>query len=58
MIARAAERTQIWLVTHSQALAAALAVHGGVKPHTVIKRNGETWLAGLRLDGDFREDDD
>ncbi|MEA2778893.1 MAG: hypothetical protein QOK29_437, partial [Rhodospirillaceae bacterium] len=32
LIASAAERTQIWLVTHSEHLAAALARHGGVKP--------------------------
>jgi predicted ATPase len=58
LIARAAERTQVWLVTHSQPLAAALAEHGGIKPRIVIKRNGETWIEGLRLGGDFVEDED
>ncbi len=58
LIARAAERTQMWLVTHSQPLAAALAEHGGIKPRIVIKRNGETWIDGLRLGGDYRDDED
>jgi predicted ATPase len=58
LIVRAAERTQIWLVTHSQPLADAIAAHGGVTPHTVIKRAGETWLDGLTLAGDFAEDVD
>jgi len=58
LIARAAERTQMWLVTHSQPLAAALAEHGGIKPRIVIKRNGETWIEGLRLGGDYRDDED
>jgi len=40
---------QIWLVTHSQALAAALAEHGAIDPRIVIKREGETWMEGLRL---------
>ena len=25
---------------------------------TVIKRNGETWIEGLRLGGDFEQDED
>src|SRR6266404_360129 len=58
LIVRAAERTQMWLVTHSQPLAAALAEHGGIKPRIVIKRNGETWIEGLRLGGDYRDDED
>ncbi len=58
LIARAAERAQMWLVTHSQPLAAALAEHGGIKPRIVIKRNGETWIEGLRLGGDYRDDED
>jgi predicted ATPase len=32
LIARSAERTQIWLVTHSERLASALAEHGNVEP--------------------------
>jgi predicted ATPase len=58
LIARSAERSQVWLVTHSQALAAALAEHGRIAPRTVIKRKGETWMEGLRLAGDFDERDE
>jgi predicted ATPase len=45
LIAQASERTQIWLVTHSERLAAALQKHGKVRPYTVIKRSGETWVS-------------
>jgi predicted ATPase len=58
LIARAAERAQIWLVTHSQALALALAEYGNIAPRHVIKRKGETWIEGLTLAGDFREEED
>ncbi len=58
MIARAAERTQIWLVTHSERLATALAQHAGIEPLTVIKRDGETWIDGLMLSGEFSENGD
>ncbi|MCJ2071527.1 AAA family ATPase [Methylobacterium sp. J-030] len=55
LIARAAERTQVWLVTHSERLAEGIAEHGGARPRTVIKRDGETWIAGLKLSGEFEE---
>jgi predicted ATPase len=58
MIVHASERTQIWLVTHSERLAAALEKHGGVRPRTVVKRNGETWIDGLTIGGRFRHEDD
>lgn len=58
MIARAAERTQIWLVTHSERLAAALAQHGRTQPRTVIKKGGETWIEGLKQIGRFADPDD
>jgi len=58
MIVRAAARTQIWVVTHSERLADAFAEFGGVKPRVVIKRSGETWIEGLKLGGDFRDDED
>ncbi|PRH84523.1 ATPase [Labrys okinawensis] len=57
MIVRASRRAQIWLVTHSQVLADAIQDLSGVAPHRVIKRDGETWLEGLRLSGDFAGDD-
>jgi predicted ATPase len=52
------QRTQIWVVTHSEILARAFAEHGGSKPRWVIKRAGETWIEGLRLAGDFSEEDE
>lgn len=58
MIVRASRRTQVWLVTHSQNLAAAVAEHGGVRPRVVLKREGATWIEGLRLAGDFSDGDD
>jgi predicted ATPase len=58
MIIAASARTQIWVVTHSERLAAAFAAGGAVAPRTVIKRNGETWIEGLRLGGDFEQEGD
>ncbi|PRD43870.1 ATPase [Phyllobacterium phragmitis] len=42
MIAKAAERCQVWVVTHSAALADAIGEQTGVRPATVLRRNGET----------------
>ena len=58
MIARAAQRSQVWLVTHSERLAAAVAAYGGVRPRLVLKREGATWIEGLRLAGDFSQDEE
>jgi predicted ATPase len=58
LIVRSAERSQVWLVTHSRAFAAALAEQGRIAPRTVIKRKRETWMEGLRLAGDFDARDD
>jgi len=57
LIVKASERTQIWLVTHSERLAAALAKHGGIEPRAVIKKDGETWIEGLKSFGRFEDDD-
>jgi predicted ATPase len=57
LIVKASERTQIWLVTHSERLAAALAKHGGIQPRTVIKRDGETWIEGLKQIGRFDDEE-
>lgn len=57
MIVKASERTQVWLVTHSERLADAILDHGGVSPHRVVKRDGATWIDGLKLFGDFAEND-
>ncbi|SDA29569.1 Predicted ATPase [Methylobacterium sp. UNC378MF] len=58
LIARAAQRTQVWLVTHSERLAARIAEHGSVRPRIVIKRDGETWIDGLKRSGEFAEADE
>ena len=51
IIAKAAERTQIWVVTHSQPLAAAITDATGVAPREVVRRDGATWIDGLGLVG-------
>lgn len=56
IISKAAERTQVWVVTHSQILANALEQQTGVVPRTVIRREGGTWLEGLGRFGDFIDD--
>jgi hypothetical protein len=38
--------------------AGAFATAGTVAPRTVIKRKGETWIEGLRLSGDFGEEEE
>jgi len=56
IIARAAERTQVWVVTHSRELAAALAEETGVLPREVIRKDGGTWLEGLTQLASFEDD--
>ncbi len=55
-MAKAAERTQVWVVTHSTALADAIAEETGTTPRTVIRRNGSTWLEGLSEIGIFPDE--
>ena len=57
LIVAASRRTQVWLVTHSDRLGAALRRHGTVEPRIVVKREGETWIEGLMLSGAFREEE-
>jgi predicted ATPase len=57
LIAKAAERTQVWLVTHSERLAAAIARTGAGAIRTVTKRDGATTIEGLTRLGTFRDDD-
>jgi len=53
-LARAATRTQIWIVTHSPELADALAGETGALPREVVRReDGATWLTGLSQIGVF-----
>lgn len=51
LIARAAERTQIWVVTHSRELADAISDQTGALPLEVIRKDGATWVEGLSLVG-------
>jgi predicted ATPase len=57
LIVRAAQNTQVWVVTHSERLADALKAVGGIAPRTVIKKSGETWIDGLKLSGGFAQDE-
>jgi predicted ATPase len=56
LIARAATRTQIWIVTHSDVLAAALHDETSKLARRVLKVNGATQIEGLALTGAFRDD--
>lgn len=58
LIVRAAERTQIWLVTHSERLANAIEEISGIAPRRVVKKDGETWIEGLKLGGEFRDEEE
>lgn len=55
LIARAAEKTQVWVVTHSPVLAGEIGRLTGCRPRLVQKVNGETRIAGLLLDGSRAE---
>lgn len=57
LIAAAAERTQVWVVTHSVALADALEAEAGITPRTVVKDKNGTWIEGLKITGAFRDED-
>lgn len=58
LVVAASKRTQIWLVTHSERFAEALQRYGGVTPLVVIKREGETWIEGLKITGSFVGEDE
>ena len=47
MIAKAAERAQVWVVTHSSVLAQAIRDETGARPATVLRENGETVVKGM-----------
>ena len=49
LIARAAEGTQLWITTHSERLASAIAEHTSCRPIRLEKVGGETRVAGQRL---------
>lgn len=56
MIADAAGRTQIWLVTHSERLAQVIEATGAGAIRRVAKKDGATTVEGLTLLGTFRDD--
>jgi predicted ATPase len=58
MVCKAAERTQVWLVTHSERLAQVIRDTGAGAVRTVVKRDGATTIEGLTLFGTFRDEDD
>lgn len=57
LIARAARKSRIWIVTHSEAFAAALHEETGKKARRVLKRDGATEIEGLKLTGEFADED-
>ena len=57
MVAQAAERTQVWLVTHSERLAQAIDKTGASAIRTVRKTDGATTIDGLTILGTFRDGD-
>lgn len=57
MIATAAAASQIWIVTHSEALAAAVSQRCGIRAKRVIRKDGATWIEGMRLAGVIDEDE-
>ncbi len=58
LVVRAAERSQVWLVTHSERLAAAVTKSGAGKVRRVLKEDGATQIEGLKRWGAFEEDED
>jgi predicted ATPase len=58
LVVRAAERTQLWLVTHSNRLADAIVAAGRGQVRTVRKQAGATQIEGLKAWGAFADDDD
>jgi predicted ATPase len=53
LIVKAAERSQVWVVTHARDLADAIAAESGVLPREVIRGDDGTWLDGLGNLGEF-----
>jgi predicted ATPase len=58
LIASAARRTRIWIVTHSDDLAGHLLEETGKRARRVVKSAGATGMEGLKLSGEYVEDDD
>ena len=56
LIVKAAERSQVWVVTHARDLADAIAAESGVLPREVVRNDDGTWLEGLSQIGEFADD--
>lgn len=56
MIVQAAERSQIWVVTHDRDLAEAIAQESGILSREVIRNDDGTWIEGLNILGEFTDD--
>ena len=56
LIVKAAERSQVWVVTHASDLADAIAAESGVLPREVIRNDDGTWIEGLGNLGEFVDD--
>ena len=57
LINRAAERTSVWVVTHSETLAEAIASEKAIVPHVVEKLNGATHIRDMRITGVYTQKD-
>ena len=57
LIVKAAERSQVWVVTHARDLADAIAAESGVLPREVTRDDNGTWLEGLNAIGEFDDGD-
>jgi predicted ATPase len=58
LIASAAGRARIWIVTHSDELAGHLLAETGRPARRVVKTKGATGMEGLKLSGEYADDDD
>lgn len=57
MIAKAAERTQLWVVTHSQELAALITDRTGAQALAMVRIDGATAIEGLGITGRLSDED-
>jgi predicted ATPase len=57
LIGRSAGKARLWIVTHSEALADALREETGKPARRVVKVEGMTAIEGLKLTGEYRDDE-
>ncbi|WP_298880949.1 AAA family ATPase [uncultured Bradyrhizobium sp.] len=57
LIAKASQRADIWIVTHSEQLMEALRSESSVPLRRVVKAKGATSIEGLTLGGEYREEE-